>query len=106
MKASNIFNNIADNLDEELFEDVLKNKKINIQRIVSQGHKSPESGWYDQDEDEWVIVLQGEAVVSFVDESETRLKEGDYINIPAHVKHKVSYTSNSVQTVWLAIHYN
>jgi cupin 2 domain-containing protein len=105
MRATNIFNNIADNLNEELFEDIFKNENINIQRIVSQGHTSPKTGWYDQDEGEWVIVLQGEAIISFVDKDDVRLKEGDYINIPAHVKHRVSYTSSKVQTLWLAVHY-
>jgi len=52
-----------------------------------------------------VIVLQGEAVLLFDDEISVRLKTGDFINIAAHKKHRVEWTSPDVETIWLAVHY-
>jgi cupin 2 domain-containing protein len=105
MKKTNIFADIPKQLHEELFENIISKDSLKIERIISKGHISPNSGWYDQENDEWVIVLQGEAVLSFENKEEVRLKAGDYINIPAHTKHKVSWTLPEKETIWLAIHY-
>lgn len=103
MQKINIFANIPKKLDDELFEDIISNETLKIQRIVSQGHTTDKFEWYDQDSDEWVILLQGEAVLSFEDEDDINLKSGDYINIPAHKKHKVSWTKRDEKTIWLAV---
>lgn len=105
MYLNNIFSSIPDELDNEVIESLLENESIKIERIVSKGQSSPQSGWYDQQFNEWVIVLQGEAVILFENDREVRLKNGDYLNIPAHNKHKVSWTDPQVETIWLAIHY-
>lgn len=105
MQKTNIFANIPKKLDDELFEDIISNKTLKIQRIVSQGHTTDKFEWYDQDSDEWVIVLQGEAVLSFEDEDDVSLKAGDYINIPAHKKHRVSWSKSDEKTIWLAVHH-
>lgn len=105
MKKTNIFADIPKQWHEELFENIISKDSLKIERIISKGHISPNSGWYDQENDEWVIVLQGEAVLSFENKEEVRLKAGDYINIPAHTKHKVSWTLPEKETIWLAIHY-
>ena len=105
MKTTNIFTNIPQELKDELFENIISNDKLKIQRIVSQGHTTQKFQWYDQDSDEWVILLQGDAIISFEDEKDIKLKSGDYINIPAHKKHKVSWTSTDIKTIWLAVHY-
>ncbi len=105
MNKSNIFSAIPDDLPQELFDVLAENQSVKIERIVSRGHASPDSGWYDQGSDEWVIVLKGEAVVAFEEGDEQRLVVGDYLNIPAHVKHKVSWTDPDRETVWLAVHY-
>ena len=101
----NIFENIPTQLPEELFENILSKEGLKIERIVSLGHTSPDKGWYNQESDEWVILLSGEAVISFDNGTDTRLKVGDYINIPADTKHRVSWTLPDEKTVWLAIHY-
>ena len=67
---------------------------------------SPESGWYDQDANEWVIVLKGEAKVSFENGDLFHLSAGDYLNIPAHIRHKVLWTTPDTETIWLAVHYS
>ena len=105
MKLNNILGSIPDSLDEEICEILAKSWNVRVERIISKGHTSPESGWYDQEQDEWVLVLKGNAVISFEDEAETHLSEGDYINIPAGMKHKVSWTNPETETIWLAIHY-
>lgn len=105
MNKSNIFAQISKPLDEELFEELVSKDGIKIERIVSYGHITDEPQWYDQESDEWVILLQGEAVISFVDEDDIRLKAGDYLNIPAHKKHRVSWTKPNQESVWLAVHY-
>ena len=102
---SNIFTQIPKELKEELFEELLSNDTLKIQRIVSYGHTTEESKWYDQDNDEWVILLKGEATISFEDAEDVDLKVGDYLNIPAHKKHRVSWTKPDEETIWLAIHY-
>jgi len=101
----NIFDVIPDNLEAEIFEQLVDSKKVKIERIVSKGHKSPEFGWYDQGDNEWVIVLKGEATLSFEDKTSAHLREGDFINIPAHTKHKVDWTTPERETIWLAVHY-
>lgn len=105
MKSQNIFSNIPQNLEKELFELLIKNNTVTIERIVSKGQKSPESGWYDQEKNEWVIVLKGKTMLSFEDQPSIHLSEGDFINIPSHKKHKVAWTDPDNETIWLAVHY-
>ena len=105
MQVTNIFDNIPTQLHQELFQDIFSKDGLKIQRIVSQGEATQDDKWYIQEDDEWVIVLQGEATLSFEDDSDIKLSSGDYIHIPAHKKHKVSWTSSDEQTIWLAVHY-
>lgn len=105
MKTENIFAGLPDNLDDEFFEVLLQNDKVKIERIVSKGHASPTTGWYDQECDEWVLLLKGAAIIVFEDGGELRLSAGDYVNITAHTKHKVKWTDPETETVWLAVHY-
>jgi len=103
--TKNLFTNIPHDLDKEVVDILLQSGDIRIERIISKGHTSPESGWYDQTQHEWVILLEGAATITFEDGKETNLSKGDYLNIPAHVKHKVSWTDPDVETIWLAVFY-
>ena len=97
-----LFNN-NNKLDEFLPQvRLLKQGGMRIERIVSQGHVSPKDFWYDQDEGEWVAVLQGEAELEFKD-YKIKLNSGDYIFIKPHELHRVIYTSSQPQCVWLAV---
>ncbi|MBI1891211.1 MAG: cupin domain-containing protein [Burkholderiales bacterium] len=79
---------------------------VRIERIVSKGHATPPDFWYDQAEHEWVILLKGEAHLRFEHEAElTHLRPGDHVLIPAHVKHRVEWTTPAEETVWLAVFY-
>ncbi|MCG7536659.1 cupin domain-containing protein [Pseudoalteromonas sp. OOF1S-7] len=102
---NNLFSNLPADLSEEVFQTLLSHEQLKIERIVSKGHTSPPQDWYDQDEHEWVLVLQGAGELTFEDGRIERLSVGDYINIPAHCKHKVSWTDPEQETVWLAIFY-
>lgn len=101
----NIFDVIPENLSAEVFENIVDSKNLKIERIISKGHSSPATGWYDQSQNEWVILLKGEAIIAFENEPSVTLKEGDYLNIGAHKKHKVAWTTPERETIWLAVHY-
>jgi cupin 2 domain-containing protein len=106
MTCENLFAGIPPQLSEELCTTLCRAQGIRIERIVSEGQRSPEGFWYDQEEHEWVVVLEGSAAVEFEGESEpVELRRGSYLNIPAHRKHRVTWTSPTEKTVWLAIHY-
>lgn len=105
MNIKNLFNSIPDALPDELFEDLVSADGVRVERIVSHGHTSPASGWYDQDENEWVVVLQGAGRILLEDGTEVLLKKGDYLNIPKHKKHRVAWTEPNEVTVWLAVFY-
>jgi cupin 2 domain-containing protein len=104
-KKENIFDNIPAIIPEELVENLLVRENLKIERIVSQGHATPRGEWYDQAWDEWVLLLQGEAILSYEDGFTMNMKKDDYVRIPAHVKHRVEWTQPGANTVWLAIHF-
>lgn len=103
--VSNIFADIPEKLPEELFQCILKQDGVRIERIVSKGHITPPEKCYDQAWDEWVMLLEGQASL-FFDQEQKRvsLKAGDYVFIPAHTLHRVEWTAPDINTVWLAIH--
>ncbi|MEA5533507.1 cupin domain-containing protein [Crocosphaera sp. XPORK-15E] len=89
---------------EELFEPLLSTKDLLIERIISTGQTTPSGEWYDQERDEWVILLQGEAKLTYETGETYQLIAGDYLLIPAHQRHRVNYTSSEPPCIWLAIH--
>jgi len=103
--CGNLYKSLPKDLSNEVFTEIVQGENIKIERIVSKGHISPESGWYDQDDNEWVIVLKGEAKLSFKNNKDIHLVAGSHINIPAHTKHKVIWTKPDTETIWLAVHY-
>lgn len=100
----NLFSVPAQALDGEVCEALVADKGILIERIISVGQVSPPDFWYDQERDEWVIVLQGNAILGWEDGQRTELKVGDWVLIPAHKKHRVEYTSAEPPCLWLAVH--
>jgi cupin 2 domain-containing protein len=105
MEPRNIYKQIPDDLSEETYELLVHNENVKIERIISMGHTSPDTGWYDQEQNEWVLLLKGRASISFENEAVVNLEEGDYINLPARKKHRVVSTSPITETIWLAIFY-
>jgi cupin 2 domain-containing protein len=102
--SDNIFDNIPDSLGEEHFLDLIQCEHVRIERIVSTGQTSARNFWYDQEQNEFVIILEGHAIVEFEDH-EVELKHGDFLNIEAHQKHRVKYTDIHNPTIWLAVFY-
>ena len=102
----NLLEGIPDLLTEERFEELASAESVTVERIVSRGHTSPETGWYDQPRHEWVLVLQGRGVVAFKEDEEVTLGPGDHLLIPAHRRHRVAWTAPDEVTVWLAVHYD
>ncbi|NRB23065.1 cupin domain-containing protein [Shewanella sp.] len=105
MEKRNIFDKIPSDLTLESFEQIGGNDKILIERIVSKAHVTPEGQWYDQDRSEWVMVLKGEAKLQFEQGERVHMKAGDHVDIAAHCKHRVTWTSPETETLWLAVHY-
>jgi len=104
--TGNIYSDIPEYIPREIFEELTSTDRIRIERIISRGHSTPEGDWYDQDNDEWVILLKGKANLLFEGESSSReLHPGDYLHIPARKKHRVESTSPAEETIWLAVHY-
>ena len=102
----NLLDCIPPNLPEGLIEVLLQSSTVRIERIVSHGHASPEGFWYDQEQDEWVVVLAGAARLRVDGEdSSIEMKPGDFFNIPAHKRHRVEWTTPDEPTVWLAVHH-
>jgi len=101
---NNIFENIIIDKKQEQFFELIKNDNIKIEKIVSNGQSSPINFWYEQKENEFVLLLKGNAILEYKDK-EVILKEGDFINIPAFTKHRVKYTNEKEPTIWLTIFY-
>lgn len=103
----NIFINIPEDLTEEVVQVLRYSENVRIEKIISKGQKSPEGFWYDQDQSEWVILLRGYAELIFEGNNEIiKLRPGNYLNIPAHQKHRVEKTDEKEITIWLAIFYS
>lgn len=106
MKTGNIFSGIPADIPEEIFETIAENGPVRIERIISCGQATPQGAWYDQDLDEWVILLQGSAEILFeTDTLPFTLRPGDHIMIPAHCRHRVTRTDAKGPTIWLAVHF-
>lgn len=106
MRKGNIYSDIPERAPEEIFETLVESEKLSVKRIISDSHASPEGSWYDQDENEWVLLLKGSAALRFEEkEGLLLLGPGDWVDIPAHVRHRVQWTDPTQKTVWLAVFY-
>ncbi|MBL6956268.1 MAG: cupin domain-containing protein [Chlorobium phaeobacteroides] len=103
--VKNIISPLPEDLSKEVIEDLVRSSTVRIERIVSNGHSSPENGWYDQEDSEWVVVLQGSGAILFESGEEVVLNVGDSINISARTKHRVLWTDTQRPTIWLAVFY-
>ncbi|MDR2342292.1 MAG: cupin domain-containing protein [Campylobacteraceae bacterium] len=83
----------------EVFEILHKQKNIEITHIISSS-KLPDI-LYCQDKDEFIIVLEGGAVLE-VEGEEICLKKGEYFFIKAFTKHRILKCENG--THWLAVY--
>jgi cupin 2 domain-containing protein len=92
-------------LADEIMDTLLDRPGLRIERIVSTGQTTQEGKWYDQETDEWVLVVKGAARLRIEGEDKDRdLAEGDFILLPAHCRHRVTWTQSEPPMVWLAIY--
>jgi len=106
-RVNNLFTHLPTELPEELTQVLARGNALRIERILSRGQASPVGFWYDQPEHEWVLLLQGAAKLRVIDsdgsEYEISLSPGDYLDLPAHQRHRVEWTHPTDVTIWLAI---
>lgn len=100
----NIFDELPQHLPKEVVQTLIRAADVRIERIISHGNASPADFWYDQPQHEWVMVLKGAARLQFED-GRVEMKPGDFINIPAHTKHRVDWTTPDEPTVWPGVRY-
>ena len=90
-------------LSDELVTTLAEGGGVRIERIVSTGQVS---GWYDQVETEFVVLLDGFASIEYGDGRTVSLSRGDTLLIKPHERHKVCYTSIDPPCIWLCVFYN
>ena len=106
MRLKNLFSSIPESRAEEILETLLQGQGFTLERIVSTGQATPSGEWYDQDREEWVILLRGSAGLRFEEDPEIQvMRPGDYVHITAHCRHRVEWTDRQQPTLWLALHY-
>lgn len=106
MKSGNLYHAMPSELPQEIADCLLQSGKLKIERIVSRGHCSEPGFWYDQEDSEWVLLLKGAARLRFQEgDRVVHLSPGMYLNIAPHEAHRVDWTSDSEDTIWLAVFY-
>lgn len=100
--AQNFYSCSKSDTAGEIFLTLHQDARVKIERIASHGQASPEGFWYDQPEDEWVMLAQGEAVIAYANGTQRKLRAGDQVFIPRHLRHRVAHAS--LDALWLAVH--
>ena len=119
----NIYDKIPESITEEIIEIMYQNPHCKVERIISNGQITTENEWYDQDQEEWIILVQGEATIlieklqeessdkcnilncNIKEEScdKVHMVKGDTLLIKSHQKHRVIYTSQNPLCIWLCV---
>jgi len=105
LSVKNLFMDIPREMPDEICTPIVQTDDVRIERIVSRGQASPPGFWYDQEPNEWVLLVKGSALLRFDDGREVALTPGDHLLIPRHVRHRVERTDPEGETVWLAVHF-
>lgn len=106
LQIQNLFAAIPQDRREEFAENLLWREAFRIERIVSWGQASPPDFWYDQEEDEWVLLLSGRATLGFADGRTVELQPGDHLLLPRRCRHRVEWTDPDHPTLWLAVYFS
>ena len=106
LSVKNLFMDIPREMPAEICTAIVNADDVRIERIVSRGQASPQGFWYDQEPNEWVLLVKGSALLRFADGREIALTPGDHLLIPRHVRHRVEHTDPEGETVWLAVHFS
>jgi cupin 2 domain-containing protein len=103
MQLGDLGDGIPRRLQEELVTVLARGRGVRVERIVSRGHRSPAGFWYDQEEQEFVLLVAGEARIEIENQPELTLRPGQWVHLPAHLRHRVSFTAPDRDTIWLAV---
>jgi cupin 2 domain-containing protein len=102
----NIFAKMPRGKGREVVQELVGNKKLRLERIISTGQVTPVGVWLQDRRDEWVVVLKGKAVLRFEGRKGLmRLEAGDYLLIPRNTRHRVEWTRPGRETVWVAVYF-
>lgn len=105
MKSKSIFSIPNHDFSKsEFFETLIDSKNIKIERIVSKGNSDSPDFWYNQQQDEWVILIQGTAKIAFENEETISIVAGEHLFIPKFKKHKIVETSTQPECIWIGVH--
>lgn len=105
MKVGHLMQDLDAARAEERFVELARGGAARVERIVTLGQVSPPGFWYDQADSEWVMVVCGGARLEVEGAGEVTLAAGDWIELPAHTRHRVAWTQPDAVTVWLAVFY-
>jgi cupin 2 domain-containing protein len=103
VRSGNLLQGIPTTLPDEWTTTLGGTSDVRVERILSRGHRSPDGFWYDQEQTEFVLLVAGAAVVEFEGAAPRSLSSGDWLEIPARVRHRVAWTDPNTDTVWLAV---
>ncbi len=93
-------------MEGEVFEPLIQTSHFKLEKIISKGHATPPGEWYDEDMEEWVLLLKGSAGLLFEGETEMRvMRPGDHLHIPSRRRHRLEWTDSVKKTIWLTLHY-
>lgn len=105
IETNNFFLTSDLKINKEQFTSLIKSKNVIVEKIISNGFKSPANEWMSDAQDEWVMLVKGRAKLEFENKDVLNLKAGDYLLIPARTKHRILYTSKKPFCYWLTIHF-
>lgn len=104
--VENLLQGLPPTAEAELVTRLAEGGGFHLERIVSWGQATPDGDWYDQESDEWVLLLSGGAELLIEGEAmPRRLRPGDFLLLPAHRRHRVEWTAEDQPTIWLALHF-
>jgi cupin 2 domain-containing protein len=107
MIRSNLYKDIPEITKDEVVEPLLQTRHFRLERIISKRHATPPGKWYDQETEEWVVLLKGSAGLLFEGNPQVQvMRAGDSLLIPSRRRHRVEWTDPKEETIWLALHYH
>lgn len=99
LQMGRLFEDAATPHEGERFDTLLNQRNLVIERIVSSATLEPTE--YVQAQDEWVLLLRGEATLEVAGRP-FELRAGDYLFLPAGTHHVVRRAADGA--LWLAVH--
>ncbi|MDA0256155.1 MAG: cupin domain-containing protein [Chloroflexi bacterium] len=103
LRRGSLFAGLPRELPAELTTVLAAGEGARVERIVSRGHATAADEWYEQDEDEWVLVVAGAARLDLAGGASIELGPGDWVDLPAGLRHRVAWTAPDIDTIWLAV---